>query len=182
MIQRPFIVVSGLPASGKTTVGSRLAAALRMPLLDKDDILEALFETAGPVDAEKRSQLSRASDVVLARLSAASSGAVLVSHWRHASSLEDSGTPIGFLRSLSTHIVEVHCVCPPEIAVQRFTSRQRHPGHNDGERAPRLVAQFQHLAGQGPLGIGRTVVVRTDRPFDFDFVAENVRTALATED
>ena len=38
-----FVVVSGLPASGKTTLAKSLALALGLRLLDKDDILESLF-------------------------------------------------------------------------------------------------------------------------------------------
>lgn len=37
-------VLSGLPASGKTTVGRGIASAMAIPLLDKDDFLEDLFE------------------------------------------------------------------------------------------------------------------------------------------
>jgi hypothetical protein len=44
-MDRTFVVVSGLPASGKTTLARRLADGLGLPLLDKDDILDRLFET-----------------------------------------------------------------------------------------------------------------------------------------
>ena len=44
----PFVVVSGLPASGKSTLSRRLATALSLPMLDKDDILEGLFESLAP--------------------------------------------------------------------------------------------------------------------------------------
>jgi hypothetical protein len=42
-----FIVVTGLPASGKSTVGVTVARALGLSLFDKDEILEALFEALG---------------------------------------------------------------------------------------------------------------------------------------
>jgi len=44
---RRFVVVSGLPGSGKTTVAQALAPLLKLPLFDKDAILEQLFETKG---------------------------------------------------------------------------------------------------------------------------------------
>ena len=44
---RPLVVVSGLPVSGKSTVAAILNDALSLPLLDKDSILEALFDTLG---------------------------------------------------------------------------------------------------------------------------------------
>jgi shikimate kinase len=39
-----LVVVSGLPASGKSTVAKALAAGLAFTLLDKDSFLEALLE------------------------------------------------------------------------------------------------------------------------------------------
>lgn len=51
---KAFIVISGIPASGKTTLASQLAPVLNLPLLDKDDILESLFDSLGIGDAEWR--------------------------------------------------------------------------------------------------------------------------------
>ena len=42
---KPYVIVTGLPASGKSTLGRAVAAALGLPMLDKDDILEALFDS-----------------------------------------------------------------------------------------------------------------------------------------
>jgi shikimate kinase len=46
-MRKPFVVISGLPGSGKTTLGRRLAPALTLPFIDKDDILDRLFESKG---------------------------------------------------------------------------------------------------------------------------------------
>jgi predicted kinase len=178
MDDRAFVVVSGLPASGKTTLAVSLAESLRLPLFDKDDILEALFERAGPVDAAARQRLSRMSDDVLARIAAVSHGAVIVSHWRHERSAETSGTPVAWLRALSATLIEVHCVCPPAIAERRFRARQRHPGHNDAARSPGLADQFQRLAALGPLGLGATISVRTGEPCDIAGIVREIRRHL----
>ena len=58
-MKAPFIVLSGLPASGKSTLGRAVAKALRLPMLDKDELLEALFESRGIGDADWRRRLSR---------------------------------------------------------------------------------------------------------------------------
>ena len=60
----PLVVVSGLTASGKTTVGRLLSERLAMPLIDKDAILEVLFDSVGCNDTTQRTRLSRASDEV----------------------------------------------------------------------------------------------------------------------
>src|SRR5690349_22393578 len=106
-----YLILTGLPASGKSTLGRAVAAALGLPMLDKDDILEALFDSLGVGDAEWRRRLSRAADEVLRRQALASHGAVLASWWRHPASGEESGTPCEWLRSLPGALVELHCVC-----------------------------------------------------------------------
>ena len=51
------IAITGLPGSGKSTIGKQAASLLGVPLLDKDDYLEALFEERGSGDSQLRSQL-----------------------------------------------------------------------------------------------------------------------------
>jgi hypothetical protein len=46
-MRKPFVVISGLPGSGKTTLGRRLAPVLRMPLMEKNDILDRSVEWRG---------------------------------------------------------------------------------------------------------------------------------------
>ena len=47
-----LVVVTGPPAAGKTTVARELAARLRLPLIAKDTIKEALFDGLGTGDAQ----------------------------------------------------------------------------------------------------------------------------------
>lgn len=58
-------MITGLPASGKTTVEQLLSQELAFPLIDKDAILEAWFDALGCRDGSERTRLSRASDEVL---------------------------------------------------------------------------------------------------------------------
>ncbi len=178
---RPFLLISGLPASGKTTLGRRLAQALGLPLLDKDEILEALFEGLGVGDAEWRNRLSRSADVVLQRLAAQTPGAILASFWRHPQVTGESGTPTGWIPALSGRVVEVHCVCPPEVAAERFLARKRHDGHLDRDkRSEDLAADFVRLAALGPLGIGPLIQVDTGRAVDLEGVVHQVEEHLGS--
>ena len=74
-------MISGLPGSGKSTLGRELAAKLDLAFIDKDDILDQLFESRGVGDGEWRRALSRESDALLQSTAMASARAVIVSHW-----------------------------------------------------------------------------------------------------
>jgi predicted enzyme related to lactoylglutathione lyase/gluconate kinase len=162
-----FIVVTGLPASGKSTVGAAVAAALGLPLFDKDEILEALFEGLGTGDADWRTKLSRASDLVLQRIAQQSMGAVITSWWRHPLSQANSGTSSAWLSSLPGEVVEIYCRCNPTVAVERFFARSRHVGHLDGAKSREAeLARFEQLATHGPLGLARVIDFNTEQAFD----------------
>ncbi len=175
----PLVIVSGLPASGKSTLARKLAPALALPLLDKDDILEGLFEAVGTGDADWRQRLSRASDEILERLAQRSSGAVLTSFWRHRQLPSDSGTPTSWLAATSPRLVEIYCVCDPAVAAYRFMNRVRHPGHLDKtKRGEDLLSHFQILAALGPLGLGKLLRIDTAKEIEFDRLVCEVRTLL----
>jgi predicted kinase len=163
-LKKLFVLISGLPGSEKTTLARRLAPALQLPLIDKDDILERLFESKGTGDAAWRRKSSRESDAILQREATASSGAILVSFWRLHGMPSDSGTPADWVSVLSRRIgnavVNVHCTCALETAAERFLQRKRHPGHLDGAASyPEFLASLQKLARLGPLDIGHRVLV-----------------------
>jgi glucokinase len=168
-----YVVVSGLPGSGKSTLARQLAVALDLPLLDKDTILESLFELKG---VGCRRELSRESDVMLQAEAMASEGAVLVSHWRLPGMPLNSGTPTTWLSKLSDRVVNVHCQCPAEVAAERFCRRMRHPGHGDHERShAEILASIRELAGFGRLHVGPRVEVDTSQTFDLDVVVREIQ-------
>lgn len=91
---RRFVVVSGSPASGKSTLGRRLAEALTLEFIDKDDHLERLFDRTMPRDRAEKLRLSRQADASFRSEVEASSGAVVVSFWRRPELGQEFGTPL----------------------------------------------------------------------------------------
>lgn len=136
-------------------------------MLDKDDILDDLFNKQGIGDATWRTTLSRAADEILREQALQSDGSVIVSWWRHPASSSASGTPIEWLSELQGGLIEVYCSCDPAVASARFTSRTRHAGHLDRLKSSTDVRkQFEEHAALGPLGLGPLVEVNTDKDVD----------------
>lgn len=176
---RRFVVVTGLPGSGKTTVGRNLALALGLPLLDKDDILVRLFESKGTGDKAWRRTLSRASDEMLEREAQDSGGAVLVSFWHLPGMPADSGTPTAWLSGLSSLVIGVRCVCPPDVAAARFVRRRRHPGHLDDDSTfAEVLASLEAQTRLGPLDFKPSIDVDTSRAVDMDKLVQRVEAAF----
>jgi len=156
------ILVSGLPASGKSTLGRKIAQELGLAFLDKDDYLERLFHTKGIGDTDWRRQLSRESDIFFQNDAIDAGSVVLVSHWRPKGGDSLSGTSTDWLEQCFTCVIELHCVCPVQVAAKRFVQRKRHAGHLDDQKAPAQVLHWMSdYQQQLPLKIGVVEYVET---------------------
>lgn len=173
------VVVTGLPASGKTTIGRSIARSLSFDFLDKDDFLENLYALNSVRTWEDRKALSRQSDVLFQAAAAKSASAVLVSHWKPALKGGESGTPTDWLKKSFTSVIEVYCSCPPDLALDRFLARKRHPGHLDQQRdRVELALQLRDLEGGYPLGIGPVIELRSAVEVSQQAVADRLRGML----
>lgn len=167
------LFVTGLPASGKSTIARQIACALDVECLDKDDFLEALFNEIEVTSLEHRSRLSRQSDELFEIAAQRSGSAVLVSHWRPLASAGSSGTPVPGIAAHFDVIAELHCSCAPDIASARFQARSRHPGHLDQARsASELLSSFEAMPQRFPIGLGRLLEIETDKPLELAAVID----------
>jgi hypothetical protein len=92
-----------------------------------------------------------------------------------------SGTPTGWLSNLASigAIVELHCLCNPATAAKRFVERVRHIDHGDKLKDYETIrSQFERLSRLGPLGLGQTISVQTDKEVDLEILVDQIRQAF----
>ena len=141
-----LVIVSGSPASGKTTLARRLAGDLQLPLLAKDALKESLADALGPpADVAASMRLGTAAYTVLylqaEELLRAGHGVVLESNFRRGLS-EDELRP---LLALGCACV-VLCGARDEVIMARYAERfargERHAAHLDADRSEGLRADL----------------------------------------
>ena len=115
-----FVIVSGPPASGKSTLAAAVATELDLPLLAKDVIKDALVDALGAPDLPRSRELGRAAVHVLLAVARTAGRGGLESVW-HDRAREP-------LRALPGPAVVVFCRCAPQLRKARFLARSAAAG------------------------------------------------------
>ena len=164
-----IVLVSGPPASGKTTLARPLAERLGFALLTKDDIKETLFTAmqGPPGDVEFSSKIGAASmDLLWA----------LAPHCPAVVRLNRGSLPFRVQVSNAggrAQIVEVYCRLPREEASRRFAERARqqrhHPAHALAAMPPDRMIEYEE-----PFALSPVLEVDTTRPIDIEALARQI--------
>ena len=167
-----LVVVTGMPAAGKTTVADSLSRSLSLPLVAKDAIKERLYDTLGTGDLEWSGRLGTGSFALLFDftriLLESGTTAILEANFAR-------GTESRFLALPEHRLVQIHCHAPLDVLVARYANRPRHQGHNDAEKVKELPSRFARRA-HDPLDLpGDLLRIDTSQPVDLDALAARVR-------
>lgn len=135
--QKPLIVtISGLPATGKTSIGNQLSREFDLPFISKDGVKELLFDSLGYSDREWSRKLGKATYPIMYYFAEAELKA------KRSFILESNFNPMFetetfkmFKEKYSCDILVVNCITNGEVLYKRFIERakkgERHPGHGD---------------------------------------------------
>ncbi len=140
---RPLVVViSGMPGSGKTTLGRDLSDALHLPLVSRDLIKTGMHVTAHSTDPGEMKRFSSAAfDTFFAALdllvAAGSSAIAEAAFHRERSAASLARLPDrADVAHLALHV-------DPSVALRRYRERaergERHPAHADLDNLERLA-------------------------------------------
>jgi predicted kinase len=162
-----IVLITGYPASGKTTLARYLAQELKLPPICKDDLKEVLYETLGwqPVDWSRKlgmvawSLLYQQVEILLqAHIDLIAEGNFDPKYanpeWQKLTTRFD------------LKIVQVRCDCDADLLIERDRQRieqgTRHPGHIRDEDPA-----FYEMVKRGPIGWidveSEKIVVNTDQ-------------------
>ena len=150
-----MLIVSGAPATGKTTLGTKIAGDFALPFLSRDDIKESLYDTIGAGDRDWSRQLGIASIqllfYVVERLLEVGQGLVVESNFYDR---YDTPRFEAVLARYAARVVQIHCTATAPVVIARYRERaaraERHPGHLGAAVLPELRAGLR-AATWGPL-------------------------------
>jgi predicted kinase len=155
-----FVVVSGPPASGKSTLAPALSREIALPLVAKDTIKDALMSVLPVPDVEASRQIGRGAVAAMLAVAAESPvGAVIESNFYRSVAADALG-------QLPGEVIEVFCRCEQATAGERYRTRAgtRHGGHFDADRS---IDELWNDEVAAPVAGGWPVLeVDTNRPVD----------------
>jgi predicted kinase len=132
-----LIIVTGPPATGKSTLAPLLASRYGSTLLAKDEIKEELFDTLGTGDALWSRRLSDASFVTMFALAgdALGAGGSVVMEGNLRPGEHEAAIHVLLARASSIRCVQILCRASEALRRERIERRARealrHPGHLD---------------------------------------------------
>ncbi len=173
-----LIIVTGLPAAGKTTLATWLSKQLTIPFITKDPIKEILFDVLGWSDREWSKRLGTASIEIMyyfAQASLMAGGSIILDNPFRPDLA--SAKMSALARQANAGTIQIICRANPEVAYQRFKQRAeaglRHPGHLDMQIMDELKVSLEDRPLRLDIG-GEVIEVDTT-----DFSAVHYESILA---
>lgn len=184
--RRPLVLlVTGAPASGKSTIARQLSRQLGIPLLSKDLFKETLFDELGWSDRQWSQRLGITSTALLFRSAAA------LLEVGQSLTIESNFYPewdLPPLRQLADRFgcrfVQVVCTASTQTLLERYRRRietgERHPGHTESEPLDEVLSRIANGRWDALDLDGLVITVDTDQS-DSPDIESLVATVLAAQ-
>lgn len=138
MTTKLLIIITGLPGTGKTSLGKRIAEEFHFPFICKDDFKELLFDSLGSKDRDWSKKIGIASYDILYHVAKeilkADKPLIIETNFdpefanQRVNELQEKYNCTPF---------QIRCISDGEILFRRFKDRanteERHEGHGDGD-------------------------------------------------
>ncbi len=167
-----WLIVTGPPAAGKTTLARRIAQDLRLPSFEKDVLKDTLHEAMGSGDKDwsRRIGMTAINLLFLTADLMLRTGSSLVtesSFYRQLSS-EQAGE---IADGTNARVVQIHCSAPPDTLVTRNAARLTPSGLLPGHHVmpPEELLGGLRSGTWEPLDIPSTII-RVDTSSSLDYV------------
>jgi predicted kinase len=173
-----LVVVTGPPASGKTSLAQALAHELGLPWISKDALKETLYDALGSGE-ELEPRLEEAARRLLLTVAeqqlASGLSAIVESNFDRDA---DPAPPERLWREHATRVVQIHCRGEGTQLLERFAERaasdERHPGHED---RPEEVRDDLERGRWDPLDLpGELIEVDPSHPPDLTALGARIGT------
>lgn len=188
LIPPTIIIVTGRPATGKSTLAKWLSQELKLPLVSKDSIREELFDRLGWKDRKWAQELGKASiDMMFyfARAELEVNHSIIMDNSFHP---PVSNPRFQTLKEqYRAESIQIICNADRETLFQRFKARAdsggRHPGHGDQHVLQELYANLADTSSQA-LDIGGSVIEVDTTDFttvDYQDILKKIRTLMMSK-
>jgi predicted kinase len=130
------VVITGIPCTGKTTLGRRIAAEFSLPLVTKDGIKEVLFDSLGWKDRHRSRKFSLTSfDLILHIMDLLLQAGCSHIVEGNFTAEEYADRLLDLQRRHPFRPFQILCIADDHVIRQRLEERAmlglRHPGHLD---------------------------------------------------
>ena len=129
------IIITGLPASGKTSIGKQLADIMQIPFVSKDDVKELIFDNFNWSNKDRREEIGKISYNLfyyfVEMLLKSGTDFIVESNFRPKF---DNSIWQDLARKYSPNFFQVLCFAKKDVLFERFKNRiengKRHLGHD----------------------------------------------------
>ena len=181
-----LLIITGLPATGKTVLAGKIAQEFGFPVLAKDEYKELLADTLGVTGAEWSNRLSAAGRALIVQIAGklldSASSVIVDANFRPE---RDNEALRQLVCDRDIDVVQILCRTDGQMLMERFVQRaaagERHPIHLEHHEGYAYFSSLLAVGSMPPLDLpGRVIEIDTAdfAGIDEDVIFDQIRTAI----